>query len=377
VIDDDSDRALRWRMVLGRHAEDILSLAGSADEHPEAAPMDAALTFVYDRAHAERAHRQVGGGGAGGFTVPAWLSRVRTLFPAAAARVVERDALVRYGLKELVTDPRVLQEAEPTEDLVKAILQFKHLMTPEVREAARAVISTVVTQLAARLETKCEAALLGASRDPRVPPRRTARNVDWHRTIRSNLARWDAARKRLSVDRVRYHHRQRTRGAWRIIVAVDQSGSMLDSLLHAAVLAAILTSVPAIDVRLVLWDDRFYDLSHLAHDPLEVLTSIQLGGGTRLLPALTYCSTLVTEPARTALVVVSDFHLSGDSQACLELAADLAESGVKGVGILALDGRSRPVHDERFARALAGCGWFVASLGPEQLADHLGRYLSG
>jgi Mg-chelatase subunit ChlD len=371
----DSERALRWRLILGRHADDELPLGEHGGAHPESGSLDAALEFVYDRAHAARAHRQSSDERSRGFTVPAWLAQVRTLFPPAAARVVEADALVRYGVRELVTDPRVLQQAEPSAALVEAILQFKHQMTPEVREAARAVVSTVVAELGSKLATRAEPALYGRARDPLLAPRRTARNVDWHRTIRANLGRWDVEKRRLSVDRVRYRHRQSARGAWRVIVAVDQSGSMLDSVIHTAVLAAILTSVPALDVRLVTWDDRVFDLSAMASDPLEVLWSLQLGGGTRLLPALGYCASLVTEPARTILVVVSDFFLSGDQQGALEAAGDLVESGVKCIGLLALDARSQPVHDERFARALAHRGWWVASLTPEKLAETIGAWL--
>jgi Mg-chelatase subunit ChlD len=373
----DDERALRWRLILGRHAEEELPLGEHGGAHPESGPLSAALDFVYDRAHAARAHRQSSDEGSRGFTVPSWLAQVRTLFPEAAARVVERDALVRYGVRELVTDPRVLQQAEPTEALVEAILQFKGQMTPEVQEAARAVVSRVVADLGSRLRTRAEPALYGSARDPLVAPRRTARNVDWHRTIRANLRRWDTERRRLGVDRVRYRHRQRTRGAFRVIVAVDQSGSMLDSVIHSAVLAAILTQVPALDVRLVTWDDRVFDLTHLAADPLEVLWSLQLGGGTRLVPALKYCESLITEPRRTILVVVSDFFLSGDHATALEAAGDLAESGVKAVGLLALDARSQPIHDEKFARALADRGWWVASLTPERLAETLGGWLAG
>lgn len=366
------DAALRWRLVLGRYAEDSLNTgvgSGGADARSEEERLDASLSYLYDREFARRSHRQTGPGGGDEITVPAWLRGVRELFPEEAVQVIERDALARYGMTELVTDPEVLRRADPSPELVKAILQFKHLMAPDVLQVAREIVRAVVAELAASLEQRCAPALRGTTDATLRPPRRTARNVDWHRTIRRNLSRWDPDRERLVPDRIHFRHRQHQRLRWRIIVAVDQSGSMLDSLLHSAVMAAIFASLPAVDVHLVLWDHRVFDVTPLASDPLEVLMSCQLGGGTLLLPAMRYCAGLITEPERTILVVLSDFYVWEEGPACLQFAAELAEAGVHGFGLAALDERSRPVYDERFARELANAGWTVAALTPRKLAE--------
>lgn len=376
------EQAMRWRLVLGRFADEHLGLGQAAEDAgaladpdlaallTEARQLDTPLSYIYDREHTERAHRQASPDGTG-LTVPLWLNRVRSLFPAEAVQVMERDALTRYGLHELVTDASVLRQVEPSYDLVKAILQFKHLMKPDVIAAARAVVDEVLRQLVARFEDECRPALHGPVSPHRRAPVRTFRNTDWHRTIRRNLRRYDTERERLVADRISFRHHQRNRSPWRIVIAVDQSGSMTDSLIHAAVMAGIFSRLPAVDVRLVLWDHRVVDLSHLAGDPLEVLMSCQLGGGTLLLPALQYCAGLVTEPQRTLLAVISDWYLLDQHAECLALAQEIHESGVRGVGLCALDTDCRPVFDERFARELAACGWFVAALTPRKLAEHL------
>lgn len=376
---DAIDAALRWRLVLGRHAEAPLPLRPTEDggdpegERQEA--LDEALDFLYDREFAQRAHREAGAGFGKGLSVPRWLDQVRELFPVEAARVLERDALHRYGLEELVTDPEVLERAEATPELVKAILTFKHRMSEPVLEAARRIVREVVATLRAELEADCLPALTGALGDPRVPPARTYRNVDWHGTIRRSLDRYDPERQRLVPERVRYHHRQRGRSPWRVVIAVDQSGSMLDSLIHASVMAAIFATMPSLTVHLVLWDHRVVDVSHLVDDPLAVLMGSQLGGGTRMVPALRHCASLVTEPHRTVLVMVSDFFLFGESDAALALCRELHEAGVKGLGLCALDTDGRAVFDETFARRLAAAGWHVAALTPRHLAEHVGRLL--
>ena len=249
-------------------------------------------------------------------------------------------------------------------------------MGGEVVEVARGVVKQVVEEMTDALRTECAPSLMGTFDPDRRPPQRTWRNVDWHGTIRSNLERWDPDREQLGIQRVRFRHRQRGRGQWRIIVAVDQSGSMLDSIIHAAVMAAIFASMPAVSCHLVLWDHRVVDLSHVAHDPLEVLMSTQLGGGTLLHPALQYCADLVSEPDKTMLVVLSDWFVYGEGPASLELASELHDAGVRCLGLCALDSDARPIYDDAFARRLAGVGWHVAALTPTRLAEQVARWMA-
>ena len=390
--DDRVERAIRWRLILGRHADADLSLdkagggaagdggAGHSEDLAsiltEARALDMPLNYIYDREHQDRLNRGAGPGGTDGLSVPRWLHRVRELFPSEAVQVMEQDALTRYGLTELVTDAEVLEQATPNDALLKAILQFKHLMKGEVLEAARRVVRQVVEALRQRLETECQPALHGPIQPGGRPPIPSFKNADWRRTIRRNLKNYDTERERLMVDRIYYQHRTRQRSPWRIIMAVDQSGSMTDSLIHASVMAAIFAGLPSVDVRLVLWDHRVVDVSHLAHDPLEVLMGCQLGGGTRMIPALRYCETLITEPRQTLFCLLSDWYVFGEKQIALAEARKLAEAGVRCVGLSALDAECRPVFDEGFARELAGCGWFVAAMTPKKLAEYVGKMLA-
>jgi len=404
MADDAVEQALRWRLVLGEMAEDELGFdtleklsqepQGSDSGRSQTAPRagdgsgeasgdfasrlreaeraDQALSYIYDREMARRAHR-VSGTANEGLSVPAWVSGVRELFPREAVQVIERDALTRYGMTELVTDPELLRKAEPSEALMRAILQFKHMMDSEVLEVARELVKTVVEDMSGRIMQACTPALFGPRATRGRPPMRTFRNIDWQRTIRRNLRNWDAEREALVADRFSFEHRQRQRAAWRIIIAVDQSGSMMDSLIHSSIMAAIFCAVPSLDVRLVLWDTRVVDATPMASDPLEVLMNVQLGGGTDLLPALNYCESLVSEPRRTLLVVVSDWYLWSHRDTALARAASLHESGVHCIGLCALDADSRAVYDAEVAGELADCGWFVAALTPKKLAEHVGE----
>lgn len=389
------EQAMRWRLILGRFADEHLgygslgslmeglndaSLGGQAGGlgamMGEAQSMDIQLQYIYDREYAARSHRSVGTGESRGLSVPMWLNQVRDLFPQEAVQVMEQDALSRYGLTELVTDAEILKRAEPTEDLLHAILQFKHLMKGEVLEAARDVVRTVVEQLAGKLLQECFPALHGPVDPEARPPQRTFRNTDWKKTIRRNLKNYDAEAERLIVDRIFFKHRQRKKSPWRIIVSVDQSGSMLDNLIHSAIMAAIFTTLPSVEVNLVLWDTRIVDMSHIASDPLEVLMSCQLGGGNDDIGAMRYCAGLITEPTRTIFVTVSDWYICVPEKPLLALAHQIREAGVTCIGLSALDSKCRPMYNEDFARKLAGCGWYVAALTPKKLAEHIGKIIA-
>lgn len=383
------EQAMRWRLILGRFSDDRLNydrieggMRGAEGKGGldgllnEARRMDGSLQYIYDREYAKRAHRQSGPGGGGGLSIPGWLKGMRELFPQEAVQVMEQDALTRYGMKELITDPKILRDAEPTEDLLKAILQFKHLMKGDVLEAAREVVNTVVEELADKLLNDCAPALYGVIDPEQRPPMRTFRNTDWRRTIARNLKNYDTDKERLVVDRIYYKHRQKQQSNWNIIIAVDQSGSMTDSLIHSAVMAGIFASLPAVEVNLVLWDHRVMDVSELVQDPIEILMGCQLGGGTQMLPAMQHCAALITEPQRTMFVLLSDWYIWGEQEQCLAMAHALNEAGVTCIGLSALDAQCNPIYDEGFARKLAGCGWFVAALTPKKLAEHVGKLLA-
>ena len=405
---DDTDegqveQAMRWRLILGGFADDRLgysrlsgavggdsSLQAGLDGDPaagggpsdlngllqQAQVMDQSLSYIYDREQAQRSHRQAGSGGGKGLSVPMWLKGVRNLFPQEAQEIMEQDALARYGLTELVTDPDILKKLEPSEALLKTILQFKHMMKGPVLDEARRIVNEVVAQIADKIMKECRSALHGAIDPEQLPPMRTFNNTDWRKTIQRNLKNWDTERERLIADRIFYKHRQRKKHSWNVIVAVDQSGSMTESLIHSSIMAAIFTTLPAVDVHLVLWDHRFVDMSDIAHDPLEVLMTSQMGGGTQMLPAMQYSASLITEPERTIFVLISDWYIWGEQKQCLALAHELHEAGVIGIGLSALDADARPIYDENFAKQLAGCGWFVAALTPKKLAEHIAKIIA-
>jgi Mg-chelatase subunit ChlD len=362
-----TDSLQRWRMVLGRYAKNALPMP----QDRVAQRREEALDFLYGREYGGRGVRMPGSLDPSQLTVPRWLAEVRELFPAEAAEVVERHALDRYGMTELVTDPEVLGRLTPSLDLVKAILSFRGMMQGPVLEVARRIVREVIEELRRKLEEEVRRVMGGKQDRFRNSPLEVAQNFDWRSTIKKNLKRWDPERRRLAIDQVRFFSRTERRIPWEIILAIDQSGSMVDSVIHSAIMAAILAGLPTVRVKLFAFDTGIADLTGLADDPVDVLMSVQLGGGTNLGGAVEYAESLIENPHRTILVLVSDFCEGASPKVLIANVRRLAESGVKLLGLAALDERARPVYDKETAGDLAAAGMEIAALTPKRFAEWL------
>src|SRR6187402_1243036 len=112
----------RWRLVLGRYARDQIAVGLSLEQQR----IENALDFLYSRECEGRGVREekdrTGGLDPTQLTIPRWLSEVRELFPKDTVALIEKHALDRYGLTELVTDPDILRRLEPNLDLLKMLL---------------------------------------------------------------------------------------------------------------------------------------------------------------------------------------------------------------------------------------------------------------
>ena len=366
----------RWRLVLGRYADK--SLGAGADFHGDARldDVDHSLDFLYGREFSSQRGVRQGGDGASTLTVPEWIARIRRLFPRGAIEVMERHAIDRYQLTELLTDPEVLERLEPCTELLKSIISMKHLMEGEVVETARRIVRRVVDQLKAELEQHVRPAFSGRIDRSATGVSGGLRSVDFRRTIRRNLHTYDVRHARLMVERVYFHGHVRRFNPWRVIIAVDQSGSMLDSVIHSAVMAGIFAGLSMLDTRLVIFDAEVVDLSDHLDDPVETLMSIQLGGGTDIAGALRYCETLMSDPRRSVLVLVSDLFEGGAYAEMYRAVQDIITAGAKVVVLTALDREARPEFDRSAAGELASIGANVAAMTPEKLARWLAQIIS-
>jgi Mg-chelatase subunit ChlD len=388
-----TDPALeRWRLVLGDAGEACTGGGMSAD----GAARDAALDWLYGRDEdlAKRGvRRRAGGGGAGAgadgggaggggadgggrrggsgpsqLTTVDWLDEITRLFPRETVERLERDAVERYEIHDVVTDPAVLARIEPNATLLKAVLRTKHLMNPEVLRLARRIVEQVVRDLMDKLAQEVRIAFSGAR--ARTPSRfKLARNFDVRRTIRRNLAHYDPKTRRIAVETPHFLSRTRKHmEQWQVILIVDQSGSMVSSVIHSAVTAACLWGLPGVRTHLIAFDTEVVDLTSDVDDPVELLMKVQLGGGTDIARAVAYGAQLIDQPRRTILAVITDFYEGGSEPRLLRTVNDLVSQGTIVLGLAALDEDANPVYDRHLAQRLADLGAHVGAMTPGELA---------
>jgi Mg-chelatase subunit ChlD len=342
--------------------------------------MDRVLQYLYGREYADRGVREDEGrsGGMDGsrLTVPGWIREARELFPTDTMETLERHALQRYGMTELVTDKQVLERLEPNYDLLKAVLTFRGLMKGEVLETARKIVRKVVEELARKLAREVRPVLWGRLNRLRRTQQKCSRNLDWQRTIRANLKHYDREGQRLVLEQLFFFSRNKHQLPWHIIMAVDCSGSMVDSVIHSAIMAGIFSGLPSVRVSLVAFDTSIVDLTDRVDDPMEVLMSVQLGGGTDIYSALRYCETLVESPTRTIMILITDFFEGNSPQGVVLSVKRLREAGARVLGLAALDATAQPVFDHGLAERCVDAGAEVAALTPQRLAEWLDKVIA-
>lgn len=371
-------RINRWRLILGSYAKNQISFTGNTAEENGISCMDLeeVLDFLYSREQGEDVRRK-GGTEGSHLTAATWITRIRKLFPKETVEILERHALDNYGMTELVTDREVLEKLEPNQELLKTILQLKHLMKGDVLDTARRIVKKVADEIAAKLNQDIRRSLLGKvdrNASSHVP---SIRNLDIKKTIQKNLKHYDMENNRLMLEQVYFNSRTKKYSQWRVIIAVDESGSMLDSVIHSAVMAGIFAKLPMIDTRLVIFDTQVVDLSANLDDPVATLMSVQLGGGTYIAGALQYCETLIDNPHKTMVVLVSDLCEGGSIHGLLGISRGIVESGAKLICLTALDMDANPSYDRHTAQQLADLGAYVGAMTPEALGDFMGKIMNG
>jgi Mg-chelatase subunit ChlD len=382
----ETDRHIltRWRLVLGAAAEQQgIDCGGDAN----AERIEQLVGFLFSEGEGGPGQGRAGRGGRKGsrqggkgsstFTVPEWVQAVRELFPRQVKEVMERELVQRRGISELLQQPELLEKVEVNQDLVKVLLTHKDLLTPETRVLARKLIMQVVDQLKERLKVQVEAALTGALRRDRHSPRKVFRNLDLKTTVRRNLHNYDAQRGKLLVDRLYFFAAERKKRPWHVVVVVDQSGSMLDSAIFSAVMASIFAELPSLRTSLLLFDTQVVDLSDKVGEPVDVLLSIQLGGGTDITKALQYSSQLIREPARSIVVLITDFFEGRDERELVRQVHTMAQAGVRMIGLGALGYDARPAYNKATAGKLRKVGMDILVCTPEKLAECMARIIRG
>lgn len=370
LSDDERAMVNRWRLVLGKDAEKRGLCLSGTNRKEDCEGAEGALAFLY-------ADERGAGSESSQLTVPSWIDAVSELFPRQAKEILERELVNRKGIRQILDQPDLLERIEPNVELVKTLLTHKDLLTPKTRVLARKVIDKVVQELKRKLEVRVEQAITGALRKDKHSPRRVFRNIDLRTTLRRNLKNYNQERETLFVDKVWFYAAEKNKRPWHVIVCVDQSGSMLESAIFSSIMASIFAELPGVKTSLVLFDTAVVDLSEQVGEPVDVLLSVQLGGGTDITRALEYCGTLVREPARTILVLITDFYEGRPEADLVRVTERLADANVRLVGLGALGYDAQPQYNRQTAAKLRKVGMDILVCTPERLAECMGKIIRG
>lgn len=360
----------KWRLVLGNFAENELPLDQAYND------LDASLDFLYRREYSkEQGIREKSGGSRDGshLTVPEWLQKVRRLFPKETVEILQKQALDQYHITELLMDDQILKKMQPDMALLKNILAFKHHMRGPVIATARKIVEEVVKDIEKQLQKEIEESFLGKKNPYKSSQIRTIRNFDFKKTIKRNLKYYDKQNQRLVPQQVYFSSRLRKYNAYHIIIVVDESGSMMDSVIYSAVMASIFAKLPMLRTDLIIFDTSVVDLSDYVTDPIETLMNVQLGGGTNISGALDYVQTKITQPQKTIVVLVSDLYDGYNYNLMYKRVHDIIETGANMFVLPALDYEGNNSYDRNAAQKMANLGAQVAAITPKELANWISK----
>src|SRR5580704_3637900 len=385
----DPQNLTRWRLILGKSAEEPLRQMGLSRESilsGDQRELDEALEAIYsdeiDRDEWESPTEGRRHGGVKGRTFPRvakWLDQIRTFFPKDVVVLLQKDAIERRGLKQLLFEPEILANIEPSLDLAGTVLAMKNMVPEKAKAAARDLVRRVVDDVRKRLESQFVQAIRGALMRNRHSPFRSLDNLDWPRTIRRNLKNYNAELKTLIPEQISFFSRQQRQNQWNIIIAMDQSGSMATSLIYGGIMGAILASIGAVETHVIAFNhEDVVDLTEHCHDPVDLLFGVQLGGAEDYWKATCYCERFMHTPAKTLYIVLGDLHdTSPNEKRFVKKMEFLLESGIKAIGLLAISDQGQPSHNERLAETLAKLGMPCFGCTPDRLPELIAGVLRG
>ncbi len=364
------DKLVKWRLILGKQSNpDKDTQEGASGKQPaetmelggEMKSMDSVLEALYDT-------DRTGGLGSSSSNINRWLGDIRKYFPSSMVQVMQKDALDRLNLNQMLLQPEVLEAMQPDVNLVATILSLNKVMPTQTRESARLVVRKVVDDLEKKLAQPLRESIRGAM-NRAVRNRRPRYNeIDWHQTIRANLKNYQNDIKTIIPEHLIGRGRK-GQALKKVILLVDESGSMAASVVYASILGAVMATVRSLKTHFIVFDTEVVDLTNDLKDPVDLLFGTQLGGGTDINKALTYTEGIIQNPSDTILILISDLFEGGSAESMLKKAYSIKQSGVNFITLLALSDEGKPSYDKNIASKLSAMDIPAFACTPDRFAD--------
>lgn len=365
----------RWRLILGSFS--------NLEIDNEYSEIDEALNFLYDREYTQNDRYSLDNFNNSNsskeksvLTVPKWILKVKKLFPKETVEIMQKQALEKYKLTEILTDENILKEIEPNIELLKNILTFKDMMSQNVKKLAYDIVKKTLEEIKNKMEVEIKKVFYGKKLPNSNTTNKIFKNLDIKKTIKYNLKNYDIKNKTIFTDKLFFNQNIKKYNPYNIIILIDESGSMLDSVIYSSIMASIFANLPYLSIKLIIFDISVVDLSEHIKEPIDILFKVQLGGGTNIAQALEYAKKITFAPDKTIVLLISDLFDSNDYKLMYKNANDIIESGSKLIILNALDYNANSIYDKEAARYFSKIGAKVGALTPSKLSKWISDIIS-
>jgi Mg-chelatase subunit ChlD len=354
----------KWRLILGNHQDD-----GTGYQLQDLdLKVDAALMALYES-------DRKGGLGASAPNVNRWLGDIREFFPGTVVKIMQQDAIKRLNLHSLLLEKEMLESVEPDVHLVATLMTLSRAIPEKTKDTARQVVKKVVDDLMQKLTAPMHQAISGALNRSAKNRRPRHNEIDWRTTIEKNLKHYQPEYKTI-IPEVRIGFGRKRKSMKDIVLCIDQSGSMGSSVIYSGIFGSVMASIPSVKTQMVVFDTEVADLTDELQDPVDLLFGVQLGGGTDIHRALTYCQQIISRPNDTVMVLITDLFEGGNQDEMRKRAAAIVQSGVQLVVLLALNDDGAPSYDHQNAQFMANIGVPVFACTPDKFPELMATALS-
>lgn len=381
---DTRERMRRWRLILGEESEkQFQSMDGAAQAQltQEQWLMDQALAAIYNKTSSGGFGPGVRGAGKGPSNpqITRWLGDVRTLFDKDLVKIVQSDAMERCGLKQLIFEPELLENLEPDVNLAATIMLLKDQVPKRSKDSVREFMKKIVEEINKLLESDIRRAVTAAVNRRRHSPIPSAAALDFPTTIRRGIKNYNPQLGKIIPEHYYFFDRTSKTAAskYTIILDVDQSGSMGESVIYSSIMSCILASMASIRTRIVAFDTQVVDLTEKCEDPVDLLFGFQLGGGTDINRSVAYCQQFIENPKKTIFFLISDLMEGGNRAGLLRRLEEMKEAGVVCVCLLAIADGGKPYYDAQMAQRISAAGIPCFACSPQKLPRLLECALKG
>lgn len=368
----------RWRLILGEDsAKKMEDMGGGTIElSPEELLMDSALAAIYGNDSVENSTGSGAGNGMSNPQITRWLGDLRTLFAPMEIQIIQNDAIERKGMKQLFFEPEMLDQLEPDINTGALLLMLKDQVPKRAKDNVREYIKKIVDKINERIADDVRRAVTAAMNRREHSPIPSAAAMDYKMTIQRNLKNYNKDLKVLLPEKFYFFERMSRSANRTVILDIDQSGSMGESVIYSSVMGCILASMSAVKTHIVAFDTQVHDMTELTADPIDLLYGIQLGGGTDIEKSVKYCADLIEEPNKTTMFLISDLEEGGNRNGLLRRLYELKESGVNLVVLLAISDSGKPHYDEQMAKRIAAFDIPCFACPPDKLPELLEQALN-